>query len=77
MQSKPNVCTNLRLTAKAFFKIILLVPTQSGLYFRVLLIKYKPLATYNVIARQKNWRAPESKQNLPSVSNEKFPQKFN
>ena len=41
MQSKPNVCTNLRLTAKAFFKIILLVPTQIRLYFRVLLIKYK------------------------------------
>ena len=41
MQSKRNVCTNQRLTAKAFFKIILLVPTQSGLYFRVLLIKYK------------------------------------
>ena len=41
MQRKRNVCTNQRLTAKAFLKIILLLPTQSGPSFRVILIKYK------------------------------------
>ena len=39
MQDKRNVCTDQRIIGKAFFKMFLLIPTQSEQLFRVLLIK--------------------------------------
>lgn len=64
MQNKRNVCTDQRIIGKAFFKMFLLIPTQSEQLFRVLLIKTmkmnKPLSDWQT----KELAASESKQKL-------------
>ena len=87
MQNKRKVCTDQRIIGKAFFKMFLLIPTQSEQPFRALLIK-----TINEISlwQQTTWLADKriggvgiKNKSLPFViSNKKFnslkfPQKFN
>ena len=59
MQNKRNVCTDQRIIGKAFFKMFLLIPTQSEQPFRVLLIK-----TINEISlwQQTIWLADKLKE---------------